>query len=189
MGMDDARQLRIAVFGGSFNPVHNGHVAICQHVAARDLADQILVIPCFEHPFGKPLVAYEHRLRMCELALAPLPRVEVSTIERELGGVSYTARTVRALQSQHAAARYSLIVGSDIGEELASWRDADWLLTHVDCITLPRGANSPIPDVSASEIRQHIQQGKDVQRMVPGVIVSYVASHGLYREPAKIDFA
>lgn len=189
MGTDDARQLRIAVFGGSFNPVHNGHVAICQYVAERDLADQILVIPCFEHPFGKPLVAYEHRLRMCELALAPLPRVDVSTIERELGGVSYTARTVRTLQSHNATARYALIVGSDVSSALADWHDADWLRTHVAFITLPRGANSPIPDVSASEIRQHIQQGIDVQRMVPASIVAYVASRGLYREPAKIDFA
>lgn len=181
MGTDDARQLRIAVFGGSFNPVHNGHVAICQYVVERSLADQILVIPCFEHPFGKPLVAYEHRLRMCELALAPLSRVNVSTIECELGGISYTARTVRALQSQNAAAHYSLIVGSDVGEELTSWRDADWLRTHVAFITLPRGAHSQIPDVSASKIRRNIQQGIDVQRMVPAPIVAYVASHELYR--------
>lgn len=174
----EASKLRIVIFGGSFNPVHNGHVAICRYVAGHDLADRMLVVPCYEHPFGKRLVAFEHRLAMCELALAPLPRVALSPIERDLGGVSYTARTIRTLQARCPDARYALLLGSDL--DLSQWREAEWLRAHIDVLPIPRGPRSPIPDVSASAIRERIAHGDSILDSVPEAIAKYIVAERLY---------
>ncbi len=182
MNMDrtQARKLRIAIFGGSFNPPHIGHVAICRYVADHHLADQILVVPCFEHPFGKPLAAYDHRFAMCRLAFADLPRAEISSIEQELGGVSYTARTVRALQSRVPDAALSLVIGEGSENDLAQWREGAWLQQHVSLIRIPRGPHSPIPDISASAIRDRLREGADITTWIPSTVIAYIAQHHLY---------
>lgn len=172
--------MRIAVFGGSFNPVHRGHVAVCRYVAEHDLADRILVVPCLEHVFGKPLVSFEHRLAMCQLALGDLPRVELSTIEHDLGGVSATARTMRELQQRYPEAQFSLVVGEDIEAELPRWQEPDWIREHVDFIKIPRRPEGPLPDTSSTEIRARLEQGKSITDLVPPAVAEYIREHRLY---------
>ena len=85
---------RVAIFGGSFNPPHVAHVLAVTYVLATEDLDEILVVPCFRHPFAKELAPFEDRFAMCELAMAWLPKVTVSRVEQELGGESRTLRTV-----------------------------------------------------------------------------------------------
>src|SRR5690606_32016933 len=79
-----------AIFGGSFDPPHVGHVLAVTWVLSTQPVDEVVLVPALEHAFGKPLAPFAHRRRMCELAFAPLRRVRVDPIEAELGGASYT---------------------------------------------------------------------------------------------------
>ena len=80
------QQQRVGVFGGSFNPPHVGHVLAAAYLLSMAAVDRVLVIPVFRHPFAKTLASFEDRLAMCQLAMTWLPQVEVSDIERQLGG-------------------------------------------------------------------------------------------------------
>ena len=91
----------VGVFGGSFNPPHLAHVLALAVVLARFDVEKLLVVPTYRHPFAKSLAPYEDRVRMCELAMGFLPRVEISRVEEELGGESRTLRTIEHLHAQH----------------------------------------------------------------------------------------
>src|SRR3954452_22589054 len=107
--------MRVALFGGSFNPPHVAHQLVGLYVLETEPVDELWLIPCFKHPFDKALAPFEDRLAMCELAAAALgPRARVSDCERRLGGESRTLRTVKALQAQHPGVELSLVIGGDI---------------------------------------------------------------------------
>ena len=91
----------VGIFGGSFNPPHLAHVLAVAVVLSRFEVARILVVPTYRHPFAKALAPYEDRVKMCELAMGFLPRVEVSRVEEELGGESRTLRTLQHLRAQH----------------------------------------------------------------------------------------
>src|SRR5678816_1236754 len=92
---------RVAIFGGSFNPPHVAHMLAVVYALSTQQIERVLVVPVFQHPFAKELAPFEDRLAMARLALGWLPRTEVSTIERELGGESRTLRTIEALADRH----------------------------------------------------------------------------------------
>src|ERR1041384_419210 len=96
--------MRIALFGGSFNPPHVGHQLAALYVLETAAVDELWFVPAFRHPFDKPLADFEDRMTMCQRAAAALgPRVRVSDIERALGGPSRTLRTVQTLVQRHPA--------------------------------------------------------------------------------------
>src|SRR6478735_3989939 len=92
---------RVAIFGGSFNPPHVAHVLAVVYALSTAPIDEVLVVPVFHHPFSKELASFDERLAMCELALGWIPRVVVSSVERDLGGSSLTLRTVEHLAATH----------------------------------------------------------------------------------------
>ncbi len=106
--------VKVAVFGGSFNPPHVAHVLACALVLAVEDVERVLVVPTFLHPFAKPLAPYEDRVAMCRLAFSSLPQVEVSRVEQQLGGESRTLRTLEHLAAAHDGWELRLIVGADI---------------------------------------------------------------------------
>ena len=111
--------MRVALFGGSFNPPHVAHQLVALYVLETAPVDALWFVPAFEHAFGKPLAAFEDRLAMCELAAAALgPRAQVSDVERALGGRSLTLRTVRRLTELHPEHAFSLVIGSDLTGEV-----------------------------------------------------------------------
>lgn len=175
----------IAIYGGSFDPVHNGHVAICKHVAARSDIDSVLVVPCAQHAFGKTLRPFAERMQMCMLALATLPNVSVSSLEAEREGPSYMADTVRALQMEHPVATLSLVVGSDVAHELEHWHDIAWLREQCAILEVPRGPESPIPNVSSTEIRARCARGQPIHKLVPPVIAQYLETLPEMKSTAK----
>jgi len=175
---------RIAILGGSFNPPHIGHAAICAWLLGNNQADRVWVIPCYEHPFGKHLADFDDRYRMCLFTFGQFgARVEVSDLERRLGGVSYTIRTVEYLIQHFPTARFSLVTGGDVSKEKGKWHDIEKLETLIPIVKIPRGEGSHIPNVSATEIRGRVESGKPISKMVDPAVAVFIATHGLYHSP------
>ena len=175
------RKNRIGILGGSFNPPHLGHVGICETVLAQKLVDAVWVIPCFEHPFNKKLVSFEHRFEMCLLAFEEFgSSVRVSDIEKKMGGKSYTLKTVETLQKKYPEQDFVLILGQDAASEAKTWHRYLDLRKALSWVVLPRGPHSPIPDVSAMDIRERLEQGLSVKDVVPGSVVQFIQDHGLW---------
>lgn len=179
---------RVAIFGGSFNPPHVAHVLAAAYVLATQDVDRLLVIPTFEHPFGKSLASFEHRLAMCERAFADLRRVEVSDIERQLGGESKTLLVLQALAQRNPEWKMRLVVGSDILNESHQWFAWERVVALAPPIVLGRmghpapGAPSPLlPQIASRDLRAMIAKGQDVGALVAKSVRAYIDEHGLYR--------
>lgn len=182
--------MTIAVFGGSFNPPHLAHVLAVTVVLARYELDRLLVVPTYQHPFAKSLAPYEDRVKMCELAMAWIPRVEVSRVEQELGGESRTLRTIEHLRTKYPGKDLRLIVGADILAESSKWYGFDRIRELAPPIVLGRvgvayeGAPPAIlPAISSTEVRAKIGEGRfsELAELVPREVLEYVKTHALYR--------
>ncbi len=177
-----ATRKRIGIFGGSFNPPHLGHVAICKTVLRQGMVGEVWVIPCYLHPSDKSLVAFEHRCEMCTLAFADLgKRVKVLDLEKKLGGKSYTIRTVETLQKKHPDCEFLLILGEDAAKEAKTWHRHGDLRKIISWLVVPRGPHSMVPDVSASKSREALQNGGTTEVLIPEKVLEYLTDHKLYR--------
>lgn len=173
---------RVAIFGGSFNPPHLGHSAICRWLLDSGAVDEVWVIPCYIHPLGKELIPFEHRLAMSRLALVKLgPQVKVLDFERQLRGVSFTIRTIRNLQALNRDVKMSLVTGDDVQDQTEEWQEFDKIRELVEIIRVPRGPASPVPDISSSEIRRRIAARESYVNLVEPEIAVYIVTKGLYR--------
>ena len=185
--------MRVALFGGSFNPPHVAHQLVGLYVLETAAVDELWFVPAFEHAFGKPLAAFDDRLAMCELAAAALgPRARVSDVERNIGGRSLTLRTVRRLAELHPDHAFSLVIGSDLAGDVASWYRGDELARTIPFVVVGRpggvagAASAPVvmPDVSSTAVRAALAAGKPVDALVPRAVLDYIMRKGLYKEPA-----
>ncbi|MEY4510058.1 MAG: hypothetical protein RLZZ450_2180 [Pseudomonadota bacterium] len=185
----------LAVLGGSFDPPHIGHVFLATYARSVAGVARVLVAPTFEHAFGKALSPFEHRLRMSELAFSLIDGVEVSPIERELGGTSRTLRLVEELSRRHPASQLRLLVGADILLETQRWFRFDDIVALAPLLVAERAGfassgqpSAPLlPQVSSSEVRRALA-AEDVRgpaSWLPHEVRTYIAQHGLYqpREP------
>jgi nicotinate-nucleotide adenylyltransferase len=180
--------MRIALYGGSFNPPHVAHQLSCAYVLATSQPDQVWMIPTWKHPFAKSLAPYEDRATMCELAAQMFGgRILVSRIEEELGGDSYTLNTVKALKKRHPEHQFSLVIGADLVAERERWHGWPELKTLIDFIVVGRqgepdvGAALDLPPVSSTEIRELIGKGQRVDGWMDAAVLDYIRVHGLYR--------
>lgn len=172
---------RVGIFGGSFNPPHNGHVEICRYLLKKNDLDQILVIPCFKHPFEKDLAEFKDRLLMCRFAFNEFgDKVMVSDVEKKIGNVSYTINTVKYMIDLFPDDKFYLIVGSDTEEESEGWKDINEIKSLVQFTTVPRGPKSHIPNISSTEVRKRIGSGIKFTDLVPSEVAVYIITHGLY---------
>lgn len=186
---------RVALLGGSFDPVHLGHLHVAEVVLATGRYERVLLVPA-NLPSHKPavrLAAAAHRLTMLRLAIAGRPGLAVSDLELRRGGVSYTVDTVRQLQRDGTVgARPGLVVGDDLGAELDTWREAAALFGMVELLIARRGAqpvapafphcrlaNHPLP-LSSSALRRRVRRGQVIRGLVPDAVAAYVVEHGLY---------
>jgi nicotinate-nucleotide adenylyltransferase len=180
----------LGVLGGSFDPPHLSHVMLALFGLSGAGLERVVVAPTFIHAFGKPLGDFDHRLRMCELAFEHLPAVEVSAIERELGGVSRSLRLIEALSARHPGHRLRLLVGADIVAERARWQDFDQLCTRAPLLVAGRPGFDgerhalKLPEISSSEVRAALARGEDAGAWLPAKVRAYIAAHGLYRDTA-----
>ena len=183
---------RVADFGGSFNPPHIAHVLAVTVVLSRYEINRVLVVPTYQHPFAKSLVPYDDRVKMCELAMGWIPKVEISRVEEKLGGESRTLRTIEHLKSEHPNETLRLVVGADIIVESNKWYGFDRIIELAPLIVLGRvgvvhdGAPPPIlPAISSTDVRKKIADGRfgELEEYLPKDVLAYVKSHGLYRAP------
>ena len=184
--------MRVALFGGSFNPPHAAHQLAALYLLETAPIDGLWLIPCFRHPFEKTLERFEDRLRMCELMAAPLgPRARVSDIEGRLGGESRTLHTVRALQAEHPDTEFQVVIGSDLVDETNRWFGAEELRQRTSFIVVGRSGASPgrgeqggelvnMPAISSTEVRERLQSGRPADHLVPRRVLDYIRERGLY---------
>lgn len=181
----------IGMYGGSFNPPHCGHVLVASYALAAEPFDRVVVVPTFVHPFGKALADYEHRVRMCELAFASIRGVEISRIEEELGGPSYTVATLEALKARQRNADFRLLLGTDLLPYTDKWANFERVRELAPLYIVGRqGARAPqgtealleMPEVSSTEIRERIRDGRSTRGLLPYRVAEYCAERELYRD-------
>jgi nicotinate-nucleotide adenylyltransferase len=189
---------KIGLFGGSFDPVHNAHLALAGVAMSQLQLDSVRWIPA-GNPWQKPnqLAPAEHRAAMVTLAIADEPRFVLDRCELHRDGPSYTLDTVRELQTTHPAAQFFLIIGQDQYTSFHTWRGWQDLLQRVTLAVAGRpGAPSqvnadvlgaghqpvalPMMGISSTEIRSRIASGQDIADLVPAPVASYIARHSLY---------
>jgi nicotinate-nucleotide adenylyltransferase len=188
----------IGLFGGSFDPVHHGHLIVGQ-VAAEKLRLQTLrFVPAREQPFkrGTHRSSPEHRAAMLALATAGMPGFAVELSELQRPGPSYTVETLRELKAREPGTKFVLLLGADAAAELPAWHEADQIpaLARIAVFARP-GSNVPksswvsdvveVPaiDISATEVRERARQGQSVRYWVPDAVAEYIARHRLYLDP------
>lgn len=178
---------RVAVFGGSFNPPHVAHVLGAAFVLSTGEVDEVLVVPCFRHPFAKELASFEDRLAMCRLAFAPLAAVSVSDVERDLGGESLTVRTLEHLAAQHPDWTLRLVVGADVVAEMDRWTRPERVRALAPPLILGRvgapsldGVPNVLPDVSSTALREALARGEAGAPLLPASVAEYARARGLY---------
>ena len=187
---------RVALFGGSFNPPHVAHQLVALYVLETQPVDELWFVPTYAHPFGKPLVDFDHRVAMCELAAAPLgPRARVSRAEAELAArpgfvTSHTLDLVDHLAAQGHALR--LVIGADILADTEKWHRWDDVVARAPLIVVGRAGHAlppgsiatevEMPAVSATHIRDLLAHGESgVTGLVPRDVLRYIAQHHLYQ--------
>ena len=190
---------RIGLFGGTFDPVHNAHIALAQVALAQLRLDEVRWIPA-----GRPsqkareLAAAADREAMVRLAIAAEPDFTLERCELRRSGLSYTLDTVRELQAAEPGVEWILIIGQDQYAGMHTWRDWRDLLGLVTLAIANRpGATSqvdpqvalaahhavilPMMDISSTEIRRRVAAGRSIADLVPATVARYIEQHGLYR--------
>ena len=184
---------RIGVFGGQFDPPHNGHLAVVRAAREQLALDRVLVVPSARPPHRPaPATPAETRYRLARAAFAGEPGVEVSRIELDRDGPGYTAETLEALSGPDR--ELYLIVGADQLAALGSWNRPDRVRELARVVVAARPGAPPADaaarlvmepvDVSSSALRRLIGQGADVSAMVPAAVADAIARQGLYGEGA-----
>lgn len=186
-----------ALFGGSFDPVHIGHLIVAEALA-ETLAVRVRFLPAREQPFkGAAHVATpEQRAAMLDLAVAGNPRFAVERIELGLPVPSYSVRTLRALAEREPGGgnRFTFLLGADAARDLPEWWEVESLPGLADVVVFAR-PGTPVPkhalisrvvevpavEVSATMVRERVRRGASIRYLVPEAVREYVAANGLYR--------
>lgn len=188
--------MNVAVYGGSFDPPHLGHVMVITHLLLNDpTIDEVMVVPCFQQA-GKNLTDFRLRKDMCGEAFCWMNRVGVDSVEQYLGGESITLRTMQYLKSKWPEWNLRFVMGSDLLESCKTWDGWDELEKIAPPLPIGRagvflereGAPTPIsPIVSSSIVRKLLAEGDydAAQRYVPRGVLDIIKRYSLYRD-AKI---
>ncbi|WP_336923684.1 nicotinate-nucleotide adenylyltransferase [Aquipuribacter sp. SD81] len=190
---------RLGVMGGTFDPVHHGHLVAASEVAARFALDEVVFVPTGTpwQKAGTEVSPAEHRYLMTVVATAADPRFTVSRVDVDRPGPTYTTDTLRDLAAARPGADLFFITGADALEQILSWKDVDelWRLAHFVAVTrpghdvaahgLPEDSVSvveiPALAISSTDIRRRVAEGRPVRYLVPTGVLQYIAKTGLYR--------
>ncbi len=194
-----ARRERIGLFGGSFDPIHLGHLILAENALNAVGLDRVLFMPTAlpPHKTTEGLAPVEARCEMVKLAIAGRPRFELSLIETA-PGVSYTYRSVlRFVDEGYRRDQIHLLVGSDSLEEMHEWRNPDAIFASATIVVMARPGHDALPPlppesaivwlserqspVSSTEVRRLAGEGKPIAHLVPAAVEEYIVRHSLYR--------
>lgn len=202
--------MKFGIFGGSFDPVHIGHIQLA--LACRDQVplDTVCFIPAAQQPLKQegPYASDDDRLAMLELAIGGIQQMVISRIEIERSGVSYTIDTLRTIAQTQPQDELFLLLGSDALADFPSWRQikkiiqmatpiivirsggaeidwnvlADWMPKQRIVQLRQLSIHMPPVDVSSTEIRRRISLGQSINGLVPPAVAEYITQHGLYSD-------
>ncbi|WP_203748871.1 nicotinate-nucleotide adenylyltransferase [Cellulomonas chitinilytica] len=190
---------RVGVMGGTFDPVHHGHLVAASEVAARFELDEVVFVPT-GHPTFKQeqeVTVAEHRYLMTVIATASNPRFTVSRVDVDREGLTFTVDTLRDLKAQRPDAELFFITGADAIEQILTWKDAEELFTMAQFVAVTRPGHAlsvdglpgdrvhvleiPALAISSTDVRERARAGQPVWYLVPDGVVQYIAKHRLYR--------
>ena len=195
--------MKRAIFGGSFNPIHNDHIRLALSFAERFDLDKVMLIPTYVTPLkdNSAIVDGRHRLKMCCLAAADYPRLEVSDIELRRKGTSYTSDTLAHYVDK--GDELYLIVGADMYVTLDKWHDYRYIFDHATILVAPRNEldyhsleekytefqaenchtlflHDGVGPLSSTAVRAAVKRGESISDMVDTRVEEYIRKHGLY---------
>jgi nicotinate-nucleotide adenylyltransferase len=189
----------VGLFGGSFDPVHHGHLIVGQAAAETLGLSALRFVPAREQPFkqGRHSATPEHRAAMLALAVTGTPGFEVERAELERPGPSYTVDTLRTLRAREPSVPLTLLLGADAAADLPAWRSAAELPGLARIVVFAR-PGTPVPespliaevirvpavDISATDVRRRAREGRSLRYWVPDAVAEYVTRHRLYLDPA-----
>ena len=198
--------MNIGVMGGTFDPIHKGHIIMAEEVRAQLNLDEVIFVPAGQ-PWLKadiPVSPAEHRLQMVSLAIADRPYFKLATLEIERDGPSYTVDTITELQGRlGTGVALFFVLGWDSLSQLPQWRDVSRLIRLCRLVAVPRPGYSlpdlksmeasipglskqlivldkPHIDISASDIRERVAQGLSIRHLVPKAVDEYIRQNKLY---------
>lgn len=195
-----SRTPRIGVMGGTFDPIHHGHLVAASEVAHSFDLDEVVFVPTGQ-PWHKDEVSLsEHRYLMTVIATASNPDFTVSRVDIDRDGPTYTIDTLRDLKRERPDSELFFITGADAVAQILSWRDHDglWDLAHFVAVSRPGHVLStdglpsadvsqlevPALSISSTDCRDRVRSGEPVWYLVPDGVVQYIAKHHLYRSKA-----
>ncbi len=192
--------MKIGIYGGTFNPMHIGHLIVSESVREQLLFDRLLFVPSANPPnkSDPTLAPAADRLAMAHLGVESNPEFEISDIETTRGGISYTVDTVNVLSAMYPKASLYLIIGADNLLEFQTWKSPQDILQKVELVVMNRpgyalhGAktdfyrlakqvNVPQIGISGTDIRRRVKLGRSIRYMVPPKIEEYIRLKGLYK--------
>jgi nicotinate-nucleotide adenylyltransferase len=202
----------LGILGGTFDPIHLGHLAIAEEARETLGLERVLLVPAAHPPHkpGRPITDAGHRLAMAELAVAGNPALAVSPVEIERGGPSYTVDTLAELRTGlDGTTPLWFILSTEALAGFTSWREPDRILVLARLAVMPRGGGEgdgvddawvaahfpgrearvrflagPLLPISGSVVRRRVAAGRSIRYLVPDPVARYIADHALYAEPA-----
>jgi nicotinate-nucleotide adenylyltransferase len=201
--------MRLGVFGGTFDPVHVGHLILAEQAREQGALDEVWFVPAPRPPQkeGQAVTRFEQRVDMLHLAIAGQPAFRVDEIEKERAGLSYTAETLAELRRRHPEHAYFLLVGGDALVDLPGWREPQRIVAQAGLLVMARPSSpvvgeaelrrrlglsaeaplslkmmeAPLIDIASRDLRRRVAEGRSVRYMVPRAVEAYVREKGLYR--------
>ena len=185
------------LFGGSFDPIHHGHLIAARSALEQLGLDEVRFMPAHEQPFkvGRHQAGPAHRARMVELAITGAPGFRLERAELDRAGPSFTVDTLRALAAAEPDTEWVLLLGEDAARDLPSWRDPGAVasLARIAVFARPgaqaiqgdglwRRISVPLVEISATDVRQRVREGLSIRYWVPDAVAAYVTAHGLYQD-------
>ncbi|WP_144711052.1 nicotinate-nucleotide adenylyltransferase [Curtobacterium pusillum] len=191
---------RIGVMGGTFDPIHNGHLVAASEVARAFDLDEVVFVPTGQPYMKSGVTDAEHRYLMTVVATASNPMFTVSRVDIDRPGPTYTVDTLKDLHARRPDAQLVFISGADAVQQIVDWKDHDglWDLAHFVAVTRPGHALSitglperdvsllevPALAISSTDCRDRVRRGFPVWYLVPDGVVQYISKHHLYRSVA-----
>ncbi|MEX2026536.1 MAG: nicotinate-nucleotide adenylyltransferase [Pirellulaceae bacterium] len=201
--------MRLGIFGGSFDPVHYGHLLLAETCREQCRLDRVWYLPAAvpPHKQSRVLAAGKTRVEMLELAISGNEHFAVSTVELDRGGISYTVETLRTIAAQHPDDELFFLMGADSLHELTTWREPAEIcrlaipivvhradspppdFTVLSKLVSPARLNEirshqvemPIIDLSSTDLRQRVAEGRSLRYRTPRAVEKYIETQGLYR--------
>jgi nicotinate-nucleotide adenylyltransferase len=189
--------MRIGVFGGTFDPVHLGHLILAEQCREQGRLDQVLFVPAARppHKSEQQLSPYAQRVEMLALAIAGQPAFRIDELEKDRPGPSYTADTLTELHRRRPDAEWFLLIGSDTLRDLPSWHDPARVAELAGLLVVLRPeaevavqetprrqlVRMPLIDISSRDLRRLVTEGRSIRYMVPRAVEVYIAEKQLYR--------